>query len=53
MASVKIVCPDELLAELGITVALVARGTARAGVTSWDEAAGNTSAVLNDVDISA
>ena len=42
---------DELLAELGISVALVARGTARAGLTSWDEAAGSTSALLHDVDI--
>jgi long-chain acyl-CoA synthetase len=42
---------DELLAELGIGVALVARGTARPGITSWEEAAGNASAVLPDVAI--
>jgi long-chain acyl-CoA synthetase len=42
---------DELLAELGIGVALVARGTARPGITSWEEAAGNASAVLPEVEI--
>lgn len=42
---------DDLLAELGITVALVARGTARPGITAWDDAAGNDSAVLPDVEI--
>ena len=42
---------DELLAELGIGVALVARGTARPGITSWNEAAGNDSAVLPEVSI--
>ena len=44
---------DELLAELSIGVALVARGAARPGLTSWEEAAGNTSAVLPDVEILA
>jgi long-chain acyl-CoA synthetase len=42
---------DELLAELGISVALVARGTARSGLTAWEQAAGNTSAVLPNVQI--
>jgi len=42
---------DELLAELGITIALVARGTARPGLTSWDEASRNAAAVLPDVEI--
>ena len=42
---------DELLAELGIGVALVARGIARPGITSWVEAAGNDSAVLPEVSI--
>ena len=42
---------DELLAEVGISVALVARGMARSGLTSWEAAAGNASAVLPDVEI--
>lgn len=42
---------DGLLAELGIDVALVARGTARPGITSWEEAAGDASAVLPEVEI--
>ena len=42
---------DELLAELGIGVVLVARGTARPGLTSWEQASGNTSAALPDVEI--
>jgi len=42
---------DELLAELGIGVALVARGTARSGLTSWEEAAGNASSELPNVEI--
>lgn len=42
---------DELLAEVGISVAVVARGIARSGLTSWEEAAGNASAVLPDVEI--
>ena len=42
---------DELLAEMGITVALIARGTARPGITPWEEAAGNASAVLPEVEI--
>ena len=42
---------DELLAELGISVALVARGAARSGLTAWEQAAGNTSAVLPHVEI--
>ena len=42
---------DDLLAELGINVALVARGAGRSGLTSWEEAAGNVSAVLPDLEI--
>jgi len=42
---------DELLAELGIGVALVARGTARSGLASWEEAAGNESSELPNVEI--
>jgi acyl-CoA synthetase (AMP-forming)/AMP-acid ligase II len=42
---------DELLAELGIGVALVARGTARSGLTSWEEGAGNASSELPNVEI--
>jgi long-chain acyl-CoA synthetase len=42
---------DELLADLGVSVVLVARGAARPGLTSWEEAAGNASAELPEVEI--
>ena len=42
---------DDLLAELGIRIAVVARGEARQGLTSWAEVTSNKTAILPDVDI--
>ena len=42
---------DGLLAELGIDVVLVARGTARSGLSSWEEASSNTAAQLPVIEI--
>ena len=42
---------DELLDELGIHFAIVARGDARPGLTSWAEATTNRATALPDIDI--
>jgi len=42
---------DEMLAELNINVAVVTRGTARPGLSSWADAVGNVNAVMPHVEI--